>query len=242
MCPLLKKCICGNNVLYFVRKSAFMLFQWLFQQQVFFIFNFSFWNNTNQNNYFKHLKEASIKSLRPSIVHLALYSTSLSQLHKHLISQCFAQWVWCDQRSVDEPSPPQSSDRVTLPCFLVVPSLSQWSNLSVPLISSILRVRPNCLNPAVTSLMLLLSLDLLVFPFTDVLSLVPSTAKLIKAPVLWWSSFLLHIARLAWQILTYCTFWPRSPLHSCVWNSSLHLLSHEHNFLSRPIWLTSRYI
>lgn len=90
-----------------------------------------------------------------------------------------------------------SCDAATFACFLVVPSLSRCPNLSIPLTSAILTVCPNYLNLAVAFLMLLLSPDLLVFPFTDVLSLVLSTAELIKAPVLWWSSFLLHIARLA---------------------------------------------
>lgn len=105
--------------------------------------------------------------------------------------------------------------------FLLVPSPSWCPNFSIPLISAILTVHPNCLNLAVTSPMLLLSPDLLVFPFTDVLTLVLSTAKLIKTPVLRWSSFLLYILLVrSWQILMYRTFWPCSPLHSCIWNSS----------------------
>lgn len=108
-----------------------------------------------------------------------------------------------------------------LGCFLLVPSRSRCPNFSIPLISPILTAHPNCLNLAVTSPMVLLSPHLLVFPFTDVLTLVLSTAQLIKTPVLRWSSLLLYILLVrSWQILTYCTFWPCSPLHSCVWNSS----------------------
>lgn len=73
------------------------------------------------------------------------------------------------------------------------PSLFQCPKLSIPLISAI-TAHPSCFNLAVTSLMPLLPPDLLVFPFTDVLSWVLSTARLIKALVLWGSNFLLQAA------------------------------------------------
>lgn len=66
-------------------------------------FNFSFWKNTKQKHYFKSLKEASHKSLSPSLVHLAsFYNTSLPIPPKHWTSQCFALRVWWDQRTVDD--------------------------------------------------------------------------------------------------------------------------------------------
>lgn len=175
---------------------------------------FSFCNNRESHN-FRSLKEAASAFAHPYMVQASpnfMETLNSLVLFNLLVSAMESRGLW-----------------IKLQDF---PSLSQCPKLSVPLISAI-TAHPNCFNLAVTSLMPLLPPDLLVFPFTDVLSGFLSTSRLIKALILWGSNFLLHVA-LTNPYTRH--FWPQSLLHS--WNSSLHLPSPQHNFLSSPTWLT----
>lgn len=128
---------------------------------------FSFCSNNRQSHYFKSLKEALSVFANDYMVQAPPNSmeTLNSLVFFNLVG---SEWNERNQRTVDK-----------------TPGFSfSIPKLSIPLISAI-TAHPNCFNPAVTSLMPLLSPDLLVFPFTDVLSLVLSTARLIKALVLW---------------------------------------------------------